>query len=337
MRGLVEVLTDLLLRNWGLKLVAIGLAAMLFVLTRDEVTRTFEVPLRVVGDPQRVLLTDLPPSITVKVRGPWTRLNRLQDYDLGTAALDLRVATPGPLEVDHASIVMPSGVVLAEVQYPHVDLRFEPIIQSEKRIAPAVLGEVGEGYRVVGTTVTPPVWVVRGGRSRVQGITQLGTEPLEISGRTATVTQSLVVVRPGGDVDLVSEPGNPARVEVRVQIEPIMETRELTVPVPVPEGLDPTGAIPDSVTVQVSGPRLSFRALDGLELAFPVEARVEPRANVDSAKAEGTETQMGRVVELRFGWAKGVPSSVASALSIDHGVQAVLLPPPPAPPEVPPV
>ncbi len=339
MHALFELFRDTLLRNWGLKLVAVGLAAVLFVLTRDEVTRTFEVPLRAIGDPDRVLLTDLPPSITVKVRGPWTRLSRMQDYDLGTAALDLRVADPGPLEVDHASIVMPSGVVLAEVQYPHVDLRFEPIIERRKRVAPAVLGEPAEGYRIVRTTVDPAVWAVRGGQSVVQGVTQLRTEPLEISGRTATVTQTLAVVPPGGDLDLVRDPGTPARVEVRVQIEPVMETRELSVPIPVPEGLDPTGAIPDSVSVQVSGPRLSFKALDELDLQFPVDASVVPRAKADAGEPEGTDAGMrrGKVVELRFGWSEAVPSAVASALSIDHGVETVVLPPPPAPPEEPPV
>jgi len=329
MSGLVGWLSGIFFRNWGLKLMAVALAAVFFVLTRDEVTRTFEVPLRVVSDPQRVLLTDLPPTVTVKVRGPWTRVNRLQDLDLGTAALDLRVAEPGPLEVDQASIVMPSGVVLAEVQYPHVDLRFEPVIVRGKRVQPQVVGEPAEGYRVVSITVTPREWDVRGGRSLVQGVSQLGTELLELSGRDATFSRELVVLRPPAELELVSDTGESARVTVRVEIEPEMETRELSVPIPVPDDLDPMGAIPESVTVQVSGPRLSFRALDALELRYPVDATVEPR----EAKTANGEP----VVELRFGWAEAVPTDVSSRLSIDHGVEVVVLPPPPAPPPEPPV
>lgn len=329
MSVLVEWITDTLFRNWGLKLVAVGLAAVLFVLTRDEVTRTFEVPLRVVSDPDRVLLTDIPSTITVKVRGPWTRLNRLQDFDLGTAAVDLRAAEPGPLEVDQGSIVMPSGVVLADVQYPHVDLRFEPVIERTKRIEPQIAGQPAEGYRVARLTINPPGWEVRGGRSAVQGVTQLGTELLELSDRTASFTKTLAVLTPPGMVDLVSVPGQPARVTVRVDIEPEMETRELSVPIPVPEELDPMGAIPETVTVQVSGPRLSFQALDALELGYPVDASVVPR----EAKTANGEP----VVELRFGWASGVPAEVSTALSIDHGVEVVVLPPPPEPPPEPPV
>ncbi len=323
MSTIIKVLTDTFFRNLGLKVVAMVLAAVLFVLTRDEVTRTFEVPLRVVSDPERVLLTELPPSVTVKVRGPWTRVNRLQDYDLGTAALDLRVATPGPLEVDQASIVMPSGVLLAEVQYPHVDLRFEPVIERAKRISPNVVGEPAGGYRVARISSTPPEWVVRGGRSLVQGMGALRTEALDISDRTATVTQSLQVLPPGGDLTLRAEPGTTARVSIRVEIEPIVETRELSVPIAVPDGLDPTGKIPKTVSVQVSGPRLSFGALDDLGVEFPIDGSVVP--------LEGRTDAGGKVIELRFGWSSAVPVDVASALSIDHGVETVVLPPPPAP------
>ncbi len=324
MSSLLQWIADTLLRNWGLKLVAIGLAAVLFVLTRDEVTRTFEVPLRVVSDPDRVLLTDLPPTVTVKVRGPWTRVNRLQDFDLGTAALDLRTAPPGPLEVDQASIVMPSGVVLAEVQYSHVDLRFEPVIVRLKRIEPQVAGQPAEGYRVVSINLSPPAWDVRGGRSLVQGVTQLSTEVLELGERKSTFSKPLAVLAPPGELELVTERGEAARVTVRVEIEPEMESRELSVPIPVPEDLDPMGAIPETVTVQVSGPRLSFGDLDELELRYPIDATVVPR----EAKTANGES----VVELRFGWASAVPSEVSASLSIDHGVEVVVLPPPPAPP-----
>lgn len=325
MSRLVQWLTDTLLGNLGLKLLAMGLAAVLFVLTRDEVTRSFEVPLRVVADPQRVLLTDLPRSVTVKVRGPWTRVNRLQDLDLGTAAVDLRVADPGPLEVDQASIVMPSGVVLAEVQYPHVDLRFEPVIERTKRVEPQVVGQPVEGYRVASVNVTPSGWDVRGGRSAVQGVTQLSTELLDLARRKTSFTETLAVIGPGSEVELVTSANQPARVTVRVEVEPELETRELAVPIPVPDGLDPMEAIPESVTVQVSGPRLSFAELDEAALRYPVDAAVVPR----EAKTANGEP----VVELHFDWAEGVPADVTAALSIDHGVEVVVLPPPPEPPE----
>ncbi len=328
MSRLARWVTDTLFRNWGLKVVAVVLAAVLFVLTRDEVTRTFEVPLRVVDDPERVLLTELPETVNVKVRGPWTRVNRLQAFNFKTAAVDLRSAEPGQLEVDEASIVMPSGVVLVEVLYAHVDLRFEDVIVGTKRVVPQIEGQPAEGYRVASVTTTPPSWDIRGGRSMVQGVAQLQTEPLRLADATESFTRTLVVLKPVGDVELVAAQNQP-RVTVRVEIEPELETRELSVPIPVPDEIDPMGVIPESVTVQVSGPRLSFQALDGLELRYPVDASVVPR----EAKTANGEP----VVELRFGWSDAVPADVSTALSIDHGVEVVVLPPPPEPPPEPPV
>lgn len=329
MAALAKLLTDTLFRNWGLKLAALGVAAVLFVLTRDEVVKTFEVPLRVVADPQRVLLTELPPTITVHVRGRWTQLNRLQDFDLGTAALDLRIADPGRLEIDEASIVMPRGVVLMEAEYSHVDLRFEPVVTRPKSIDPRTAGEPAEGYRVTAVTVTPSTWDVHGGVSVVERVTQLRTDVLDIGGRSASFTEVVAVVPVPGDVELVTSSEPRAQVTIRVEIEAEMETREVSVAIEVPDELDPTGAIPEAVKVELSGPRLSFRALDALELPSPVDAFVEPRA----ARTAAGET----VVELRFGWAETVSSGVSDRLSIDHGVDLFVLPAPPEPPPEPPV
>ena len=99
-----------LLDNWGTKGLAFVLALLVFVVTRDEIQRTFAVPLEVVGDPERVLMTDVPDTVHVEVRGPWTRVNQIRESELGSAGLDLRAATPGPMHLDPARIVMPEGV-----------------------------------------------------------------------------------------------------------------------------------------------------------------------------------------------------------------------------------
>jgi hypothetical protein len=95
------------------------------------------------------------------------------------------------------------------------------------------------------------------------------------------------------------------------------------VPVAVPEGLDPTGAIHRTYTVQVTGPLPSFRQLDALELAAPVEAEVVPQ---QAEAADG-----GKVVEVRFRWAQDVPPAIRAELSFDRALERVNVPPPPPP------
>lgn len=331
MKALAGVITDVLFRDPALKVLALLLAGILFVLTRDEVTRSFEIPIRIVEDPDRVLMTNLPRSMQVKVRGPWTRVNRLQDYDFGAATLDLRASDPGPLQVDQASIVMPPGVVLAEVQYDHVDLRFDPVISAKVQVTPVLLGEPHPDYRITEITTSPTKWPIRGGQVVVQAVSNLSTEPFEISGAEGTQKAKLSLIKPSGSAQLVRTGDERPAIDVRVVIEPLPETREFTVPVAVPEELDPTGAVPQSYSVTVSGPLPRFRELDALELTFPVEANVVP---LDGRSADG-----GKKVEVRFTWKPLVDSTLQKALSIDHGVEQVVLPPPPAtpPPTTPPV
>jgi YbbR domain-containing protein len=315
-----QLLGDLLFRHWGTKVLALLLAMVLFVVTRDEVTRAFEVPLRVTEDPDRVLMTSLPSTITVQVRGPWTRVNRLQDYDFGSASLDLRSSTPGPLQIDAAAIVMPRGVILAGIQYDHVDLRFDRVIERDVTISPVVQGHVAADYELSRVECTPERWTVRGGQSAVQALAELSTEPFDLDEATTDVTATLAIVRPEGTVRLV--PAEGASVKVHAVVRVIEDTRTYTVPVSVGEATDPTGVVPDSYTVVVQGPRPELRRLDELAIGFPVEATAEV--------VEGHPPGPG-VVEVRFGWSERVPPPTRASLRIDHGIERVNLPAPPAP------
>lgn len=321
----LRVLGEIFYRHWGAKIAAFILAAILFVVTRDEVTRTFEVPLRVQRDPDRVLLTEVPDTVQVQVRGPWTRLNRLQDYDLGSVTLDLDNAQPGPLQIDPAAIVMPAGVVLADVVYDSVDLRFDPVIERPVGIRAPLQGSPADDYELVRVEVQPLRWQIRGGESQVQQVDKLVTEPLDIDGATDDVTMKLTVSPPREGVTLV-DAGSRAVVTVRAIINPKHETRPYAVPVIVPEDLDPTGAVPRTYQVTIEGPLPDFRVLERLSVTFPVEAKAR--------LAERREDNSG-VVEVEFTWASAVPDDVRRRLAYDHAVERISLPPPPPPPPPP--
>ncbi|MCX4244604.1 CdaR family protein [Paraliomyxa miuraensis] len=319
----LRIVGELLFRNWGLKAIALVLAAIMFVSTRDEVTRVFTVPLKVVEDPDRVLLTELPETIQVQARGPWTRINRLQDYDFGVATLNLEDAGPGPLEVDRAAIVMPSGVVLAGIQYDHVDLRFDEVVEPEIVVEPVVEGVPAPDYELVRVEVTPTRWRVRGGESFVRKVETLSTEPLDLEGADHDVEVRRALQVPPEGVVLVGADVQEPMVTVRAIINARQETRRIVVPVVVPQGLDPTGVIPRTYEVRLQGPVPDFRVLDGLVGSIPVQTTV--------TKVEG-EGAGGGVVEVRFGWAEGVPQDLRERLEFEHATERIELPTPPPPP-----
>jgi len=323
--SLSKLTSDLLFRNWGLKAIAFVLAVVMFVSTRDEVTRVFTVPLKIVQDPTRVLLTELPPSIQVQARGPWIRINRLQNYDFGSATLDLRAAQPGPLEIDRATIVMPSGVVLSNMLYDHVDLRFDQVIERDIEVKPMVKGDPALDYELIRVEVVPTRWRVRGGATSVRKVTRLPTEDLDIEGADHDVEVLRPLLPPPDGVTYVDEGQGEAQVTVRVVIDPKQETRTVQVGVVMPDGLDPTGAVPRTYRVDVTGPLPDFHVLDGLGVELPVEAV--------ASKVEGEGGRGGGVAEVRFGWAEGVPDDLRERLSFDHEVERIELPPPPSPQE----
>jgi len=322
-----RLLSELVFRDWGLKAIALVVAAFLFVFTRDEVTRVFAVPLEVVEDPERVLMTELPESIQVQARGPWTRINRLQAYDFGVATLDLREAKPGPLEVDRAAIVMPSGVVLAGIQYDHVDLRFDPVIERDVEVEPQLEGTPAPDYELLRVEARPPRVRVRGGESLVRRVQGLAAGPLEVSGADHDVEERVALVEPPEGVALVTTAGLAAddgMVTLRAIVVARQESRVLVVPVVMPEGLDPTGVVPRRYEVVVSGPMPDFRVLDGLGLPLPLRAQ--------ASKGEG-QGDGGGVAEIRFSWSERVPQDLRGRLALDRELERVALPLPPPPVE----
>jgi YbbR domain-containing protein len=307
-----NILAGVLFRHWPAKIGALVLAAVLFVFTRDEVTRAFEVPLRVVPDDERVLLTKLPDTVQVQVRGPWTRVNRLQEYDFGGATFDLRAARPGPLEIDRASIVMPAGVVLAGIQYDHVDLRFEPIVQRAIEVVPSIVGKPAADHRLVRVETEPASWEVRGGRSQVDGLTQIATEPLDIGGAVQTIEAQVGLVPPATNARLVEPRTGAARVRVRALVEPTNEERDVTVRIPEGALVAGLGLIDESYRVRVSGPMPAFRVLEEAEIDEPVTASVEQ-----------LEIEGAALVQVRFEWSERVPLGVRDQLRLDRGVVRV--------------
>ncbi len=210
--------------NWGTKLTAFGLALLVFVMTRDEVHRTFTVPLVVEDDAQRVLMTDVPDTVEVEVRGAWTRLSRLSTQDLGSATLSLENARPGPMQIDPSGIVMPEGVILVSVEYDPVDLRFEPYQEAELPIVPRIVGRVHADHELVSVDVKPDVWRVRAGRSVIEELTELETATINVDGAMKTIAREVSLVRPESSARFLGVEGGDRAIP-KVTVEAVVRRK----------------------------------------------------------------------------------------------------------------
>jgi hypothetical protein len=238
------------------------IALVFFVVTRDDVTRTFTIPLRVVQDPNRVLLTKLPGS-------RHRRAARLVGADepaaragAGAAELNLSDARPGPLSVDPASIVMPEGVIFRSMQYEKVDLRFDRVIERPVLVRAELRGAVHPDYEHTRTTIDPPRWRIRGGSGPVNEVQVLLTEPIQLADITADTVVEVPLQRPRQAVEFTAtSPGEEPQVKVRSAFARLGE-RKLSAAVIWPPDQVAPPELPTEVSAIVRGSLPDLRVVD---------------------------------------------------------------------------
>ncbi len=187
-------------RHFGLKLLSLGLALLLWMVVSGEETveRGLRVPLELQQVPAGLeLLDEVPATVDVRVRGASGALGRVGTGDV-VAVLDLRSARPGrrlfPLTPDQ--VRGPFGVEVVQVTPSAIAVAFEPSALREVPIVPAVDGRPAPGYVVGRMTSEPRLVEVIGPASAVKRATEVLTEPvLDPSLRLKAVRSALVTVQ----------------------------------------------------------------------------------------------------------------------------------------------
>ncbi len=311
LRRVIDFLIAAATENWGTKIMAFLLAVIVFIVTRDEVTRSFTIPLRVVQDPDRVLVTEPPATVEVRLRGPWANVNRITEAALGHATLDLREVRPGPMTLDPASVVMPQGVVLDTLEYDPVDLRFEEVVERGFAISAVVVGTVDADYQLVATRVEPDRWPIRGPASAVAQFEGLVTEPIDIDGVRGDIDLR-VELQPLPDGLEFVRAAKAERPKVRFVAEVTAISGELELIVAtdavlheaLPKVAD--AELPASERVTIRGPKTVLRELEALD------APVVPVVEVERPAVRGGPLP----ITLRFEWSEEVSEPTRAQLSI---------------------
>ena len=260
-----------ILENFGLKVLSIALAALLWGLVagQREAERSLRVPLEYRNIPDDLEMLGEPASLVdVRVRGSSGVLGELRGADL-VAVLDLQTARPGRrlFHLLTGDIAVPIGVQVLQVTPTTVSLTFEESMARTVPVVPDIDGEPAPGYIAGRVTATPPTVEVSGPLSAVQEITEATTEPVDITGATATVSDTVTIGLP----DSVARLRNPQSGVVTVEIMPEPVDRSFDrVPVGV-RGLsrDRRARLrPESVSAQVRGPEPSVSALSAQQLVL---------------------------------------------------------------------
>lgn len=211
---------DLLLRNWHLKLISLGLATVLWA----EVARTptAEIVLPVFLELENIpaqteVFGDIPDSVQIRLRGPSSLLRTLSQQNVNFS-IDLKNAEMGVERVVALTpdlVHAPFGVDVVRVNPPSVRLTVEQSTEREIKVAPALTGAPAQGFEIEGTTVSPETVLVEGPVSHVRDMENIKTIPINLEGRNERFRQLVEL-----DLADTNVHPKPETVTVEVRIRP---------------------------------------------------------------------------------------------------------------------
>jgi YbbR domain-containing protein len=213
-------------RHFGLKVLALGLAVLLWMVVSGETTveRGLSVPLELQEFPSGLELQTKPPStVDVRVRGGSGTLSRVAPVDI-VAVLDLHGATAGQrlFHLTPDQLRVPFGVEIVQITPTTVALVFERSASKQVPVVPAIDGKPAPGFIVGKITSDPASVEIVGPESSVKRAAAALTENVSVAGARERVRSSVTVGML--DSSLRLKTFRSAMVEVQILKAPLERT-----------------------------------------------------------------------------------------------------------------
>jgi hypothetical protein len=261
-------------RNFGLKVLAVGIATLLWVAVGGEkiVERSLRAPLELLNRPEILeVVGDTPTAVDVRVRGTSAALARLAPGDL-TAVLDVATAKPGPnffhLAPDH--IRAPFGVEVTHAGPATLQFVFERHVVKTVPVVAPVIGEPAPGFETRRVTIEPSQVQIEGPESALSDVRQATTEPVELKASAAQVRETVAIAI----LNSAARLRVPQNAVVTVDIQPVRTERTIgAVPVRMQQlrAGQRAQSAPPNVAVTVRGDDEALKQID----AGGIEASVD--------------------------------------------------------------
>jgi len=195
---------DYLLRNLGLKIASLLLALLFYahVVTDQQRESRITVGVSLTGLTDTLAIVGSPPEkVTVKVRGKWKDLIRLELTNT-SLSIDLAGASPGRFQraisvEDVRERAIPAelskSLDVTEVLDPRtIDITIEPKRVRTVLVAPRVVGAAPAGYAMDGSADVEPDSVrVAGPDTSVAGLDTVYTLPVDITGEREKIQRQV--------------------------------------------------------------------------------------------------------------------------------------------------
>ncbi len=290
--------------NIGLKGLALTFAIGLFAFLQgqtDEQQRTIPVPIVMRLPPEsaeRELMTPIPASIHVTLRGPARAIDRLIQTGVVPIEIDLREGHRESIGFEPKAFSFPPETSITIIDPPSIDLEWEDVVTRQIPVQAAITGQPADGYIVKGEPdVDPTQLTVRGPVSVIEVMQFARLAAFDVSGLSeGTHRRRIAIDAPPVRARYIG----PAAASVTVTVaRRVSEAKFENRPIEV-VGVPGAGTLPRTVDVTVTGapevihalrpeqiiPRADLTKVPGLDLKKHGSAAIRVTVELGHADAE---------------------------------------------------
>jgi YbbR domain-containing protein len=209
--------TNWITHNWFLKLLSICFAMTLWVAVASETSSEIgiEVPLEYHNVPAQMEITsDAANSVEVRLRGAANVVKDITPKQVSTT-VDLSNVTPGErtIMLTAQNVQAPFGTEVIRINPSQVRISLEQTVSKMVPVVPTTQGQPADGFELGKVMVSPGSVRLQGPESRVTSVNSVSTAPIDLSGKRASLQQSLGMEVPDPQLRV-----QPSKVDLRVEI-----------------------------------------------------------------------------------------------------------------------
>lgn len=279
MKFLRDVL-QVLLENWALKLTAVFLALILWLVVRGDpgAERVVTIPLEVGIANNMEIVNDRPNAVDVTLEGFSSNMWLIQQMSCN---VDLRTSGEGehivPLTPENINLPHTAGLTIVGIRPARIIVDLERTIARRVPVSVATSGDPARGYDVYTKSATPPMVLVSGPRTHIEDIKEVSTESVPLSEETSPIRTYVNLNIP--DALVHTTPFGPIRVDIEIGIH----RKTVTIRnVPVVADQPGVTVLPSRVTVQLLVPANYEKQITPADLSATAAV-----AGLDESRSEG--------------------------------------------------
>jgi len=275
-------ITQLVVRNWPIKLAALFFALMLYVVVaaQQPITQMFTLRLAVDGPPGRTI-KERPMDVVVLLTGKGSELLKLRSLPrvITKTVPDTFAGSLWHLQLQAADVPIPKGVdvQVADLSPREVDVALDSAARREVRVVPNVTLSGDSALTIMDLAVRPGTARLVGPAHSVRAIDSVSTHPVTIAGTAGPFFRTVALDTAGfGDARVV-----PAEVQISGEVSAVIRRSFPGVAVTTAaSGFAGFTLATERVTVEVTGPEARVRALtrDSLRVVAHLVGHAAPDA-----------------------------------------------------------